>query len=160
MVFCRFGEDANVSAVPATLVSSSELRCLSPASPHLGVLRDVIGGSVRLALALNGDHAAYTAMASNVSFEYYLAAPGVIRTGSQFPLQIETTRNILSLQDVMAVTYNRCDHVIGTSWVGSTTDPTNANLATGGNWEAAYRDTRLIPLVELVVNTPYGVINS
>ena len=76
-VFCRFGEDANVSAVPATLVSSSELRCLSPASPHLGVLRDVIGGSVRLALALNGDHAAYTAMASNVSFEYYLAAPGV-----------------------------------------------------------------------------------
>ena len=68
-------------------------------------------------------------------------------------------RNILSLQDVMAVTYNRCDHVIGTSWTGSTTDPTNANLATGSNWAAAYSDTRLIPLVELVVNTPYGVIN-
>ena len=128
------------------------------ASNGIGVTDTQIGYFAGLRVVIDSQ-VPVTADAGTGKYSCYLAAPGVIRTGSQFPLQIETERNILSLQDVMAVTYNRCDHCIGTSWVGSTTDPTNANLATGSNWEAAYSDTRLIPLVELVVNTPYGVIN-
>ena len=50
-----------------------------------------------------------------VGYTCYLAAPGVIRTGSQFPLSIKQNEDILSLQDVMSVTYNRLDHVLGTS---------------------------------------------
>ena len=97
--------------------------------------------------AVTGDAMGYTC---------YLAGNGVIRTGSQFPLKIESDRNIASLQDNMAVTYNRADHVLGTSWKGANTDPTNADLANKDNWELAYSDRRIIPLVELVVNTPFG----
>ena len=80
-----------------------------------------------------------------------MASTGIIRTGSQFPILIETERNILSLQDTLAVTYNRCDHVIGTSWVAGAfaSDPSNADLETPGNWAAAYLDTRLIPIVAI-----------
>ena len=61
----------------------------------------------------------------------------------------------------MAIKYNTCHHVLGTSWKGSAaTGLANTDLATAGNWEAAFSDTRLIPLVAIDVNTPYGVINS
>ena len=85
----------------------------------------------------------------------YLAAPGVIRTGSQFDLSIEQDRDILSLQDVMSVTYNRIDHVLGTSYKGSM-HPENSDLADKSNWDLAYTSRENVPLVELTVNTPYG----
>ena len=87
----------------------------------------------------------------------YLAAPGVIRTGSQFPLSIEQDRDILSLQDVMSVTYNRIDHVLGTSY-GGAMHPENSDLATAGNWTLAYTSHENVPLIELIVNTPYGAV--
>ena len=82
----------------------------------------------------------------------YLAAPGVIRTGSQFSLSIEQDCDILSLQDVMSVTYNRIDHVPGTSYGGSM-HPENSDLATAGNWTLAYTSHENVPLIELIVNT-------
>ena len=85
----------------------------------------------------------------------YLAAPGVIRTGSQFPLTIEQDRDILSLQDVMSVTYNRIDHVLGTSY-GGDMHPENSDLANKDNWTLAFTSRENVPLVELIVNTPYG----
>jgi len=85
----------------------------------------------------------------------YLAAPGVIRTGSQFPLSIEQDRDILSLQDVMSVTYNRIDHVLGTSYKGDM-HPENSDLARKNNWALAYTSRENVPLIELIVNTPYG----
>ena len=85
----------------------------------------------------------------------YLAAPGVIRTGSQFPLMIKQNDDILSLQDVMSVTYNRLDHVLGTSYKGDM-HPENSDLADESNWELAYTSRENVPLVELIVNTPYG----
>jgi hypothetical protein len=90
-------------------------------------------------------------------YSCYLAASGLIRTGSQFPLLLETERNILSLQDTLAVTYNRCDHIVGTSWVAGAfkSDPSNADLADGANWYAAYQDTRLIPLVEVKAKSTF-----
>ena len=85
----------------------------------------------------------------------YLAAPGVIRTGSQFPLTIKADEDILSLQNVMSVTYNRLDHVLGTSYSGDM-HPDNAELADADNWSLAYTSRENVPLVELIVNTPYG----
>ena len=89
-------------------------------------------------------------------FVCYLMGAGVIRTGSQFPLLIETERNILALQNNMAVTYNNIMHVIGTTWSSSSDGPTNAALATASNWGAAFTEKRNIPIVELVVNSPFG----
>ena len=90
-----------------------------------------------------------------LGYTCYLAAPGVIRTGSQFPLSIEQDRDILSLQDVMSVTYNRIDHVLGTSYGGSM-HPENSDLANKDNWTLAYTSRENVPLIELIVNTPYG----
>ena len=85
----------------------------------------------------------------------YLAAPGVIRTGSQFPLNIEQDRDILSLQDVMSVTYNRIDHVLGTTYSGDM-HPENSDLSDKDNWALAYSSRENVPLIELIVNSPYG----
>ena len=85
----------------------------------------------------------------------YLAAPGVIRTGSQFPLTIKADEDILSLQNVMSVTYNRLDHVLGTSY-GGDMHPQNSDLADPSNWTLAYTSRENVPLIELIVNTPYG----
>ena len=92
-----------------------------------------------------------------VGYICYLAAPGVIRTGSQFPLSIKQNDDILSLQDVMSVTYNRLDHVLGTSYKGDM-HPENSDLADDSNWELAYTSRENVPLVELIVNTPYGQV--
>ena len=93
-------------------------------------------------------------------FTCYLASQGVMRTGSQFPLTIETARSIDTWTNQIAMKYNTIHHVVGTSWVGSTnTGLSNADLATAGNWDLAFSESRLIPLVELQVASPYGGIN-
>jgi hypothetical protein len=89
-------------------------------------------------------------------FVCYLFGNGVVQTGDQFPLRIETERNIASLQDAVAVHYSNCLHVLGTSWAAVSDNPTNGELATATNWGLAYQEPRLIPLVELVVNSPFG----
>ena len=92
----------------------------------------------------------------NQQFVCYLFGSGVVKTGSQFGMQIETERNILSRQNIMTVTYNNCMHVPGVSYIGATTDPTNSDLANAGNWSYVYNDLRTTPLVQLTVNSPYG----
>ena len=82
----------------------------------------------------------------------------MIRTGSQFDIKIETGRNIASLQDSMAVTYSQVHHILGTSWKASKDHPTNADLATGTNWELAFSDVRNIHAVRLVTNVNGGGI--
>ena len=90
-----------------------------------------------------------------VGYVSYLAAPGVVRTGSQFPLSIKANEDILSLQDVMSVTYNRIDHVLGTSYSG-TPHPKNTDLANASKWSLAYSSRENVPLIQMVTNTPYG----
>ena len=55
----------------------------------------------------------------------------------------------------MSVTYNRIDAVVGTSYTGDM-HPENTDLADSDNWELAYASRENVPLVEIIVNTPYG----
>lgn len=89
-------------------------------------------------------------------FVCYLAGPGVMREGNQMPMEIEPDRNAPSKQDGIIVDYHHVQHVPGTSWNTNFDNPTNAQLATGSNFSLAYEDSRLIPAVRLVVNSPYG----
>jgi hypothetical protein len=92
--------------------------------------------------------------ATHVSeFRCFLAKSGTILEGVQQDLRIEADRNILSKQDVLSVDYHGAYHVMGTKWGSASDNPTNAALATAGNWTATY-DIDLIPLVEVIVNTP------
>ena len=86
-------------------------------------------------------------------FRCYLIKSGTILEGEQSPLSIESDRNILSKQDVMSVDYHSAYHVMGTKWTSATDNPTNAQLANDNNWAITY-DADLIPIVELIVNSP------
>ncbi|BCV06769.1 MAG: hypothetical protein CM15mV142_620 [Caudoviricetes sp.] len=86
-------------------------------------------------------------------FRCYLIKSGTILEGEQSPLSIESDRNILSKQDVMSVDYHSAYHIMGTKWTSATDNPTNAQLANSSNWAATY-DVDLIPIVELIVNSP------
>ncbi len=86
-------------------------------------------------------------------FRCYMLKSGTILEGVQQDLRVEADRNILSKQDVISVDYHTAYHVMGTKWGNAADNPTNAQLATAGNWTATY-DIDLIPMVELIVNTP------
>ena len=86
-------------------------------------------------------------------FRCYLIKSGTILEGEQSPLSIESDRNILSKQDVMSVDYHSAYHVMGTKWTNAADNPTNALLANDNNWALTY-DADLIPIVELIVNSP------
>ena len=89
-------------------------------------------------------------------FVCYLAGAGVMREGDQIPMEIEPDRNALSKQDGIIIDYHHVQHVVGTSWNANFDNPTNAQLATGSNFVLAFEEPRLIPVVRLVVNSPYG----
>ena len=86
-------------------------------------------------------------------FRCYLIKSGTILEGEQSPFGIESDRNILSKQDVMSVDYHSAYHVMGTKWTNAADNPTNALLANDNNWALTY-DADLIPIVELIVNSP------
>ena len=86
-------------------------------------------------------------------FRCYLIKSGTILEGQQSPLSIESDRNILSKQDVMSVDYHTAYHIMGTKWASATDNPTNAQLMSSSNWAATY-DVDLVPIVELIVNSP------
>ena len=86
-------------------------------------------------------------------FRCYLIKSGTILEGEQSPLSIESDRNILSKQDVMSVDYHTAYHIMGTKWASATDNPTNAQLMSSSNWAATY-DVDLVPIVELIVNSP------
>ena len=88
-----------------------------------------------------------------IEFYCYLTKRGTILEGVQQDLRIEADRNVLSKQDVLSVDYHGAYHVMGTKWTSAGDNPTNANLATAGNWSATY-DIDLIPMVQLTVNSP------
>ena len=92
-------------------------------------------------------------------YHCYLFQNGVVKTGQQFPLLIETERNIASLQNAFAVTYSNIMHVMGTSWNANFDGPTNAQLRDGTNFQLAFDEPRNIPLVELIVNTDVPCLN-
>ena len=89
-------------------------------------------------------------------FRCYLIKSGTILEGEQSPLSIESDRNILSKQDVMSVDYHTAYHIMGTKWGSATDNPTNAQLMDSNNWSATY-DVDLVPIVELIVNSPLDV---
>ena len=94
-----------------------------------------------------------TSTGNRQEFRCYMMKSGTILEGVQQDLRIEADRNVLSKQDVLSVDYHSTYHVMGTKWGNAADNPTNAVLATSGNWSATY-DIDLIPMVQLTVNSP------
>ena len=88
-------------------------------------------------------------------YPVYLCADGCVAEGVQQELRIEAERNILSKQDVLSVDYHYGFHVFGTNYSGAD-NPTNANLATAGNWEMVYTTSKMVYTTQLIVNSPFA----
>ena len=84
----------------------------------------------------------------------YCFGGGVINEGVQQELRTEVDRNILSKQDVMSLDYHYGMHIMGTSWTAAGDNPENSELQDGNNWALAYQTPKLIPIVQLKVNSP------
>jgi len=90
-----------------------------------------------------------------LKYPVYMMAQGALAEGVQQELRIEADRNILSLQDVISVSYHYGYHAFGSNY-GGADNPDNATLATAGSWTNIYTDVRNFDIVRLMVNTPFG----
>ena len=88
-------------------------------------------------------------------YPVYMMANGAVAEGVQQELRTAADRNILSLQDVLAVDYHYGFHVNGTKWVGAGDNPDNTDLETGSNWELAFTEIKMTDVVKVLVNTPF-----
>ena len=90
-------------------------------------------------------------------FPVYAFGGGVINEGVQQELRTEVDRNILSKQDVMSLDYHYGMHIMGTSWKAAGDNPKNDGadgLVTAANWKLCYQTSKLVPIVQIHVNTP------
>ena len=94
-----------------------------------------------------------------VKYPVYLFKSGVVSEGIQQDLRLGADRNILSMQDILAVDYHYGYHVTGTKWNVAGDNPTNAattgNLADTASWALVYSAAKQVPLCRLLVNTPF-----
>jgi len=92
-------------------------------------------------------------------YPVYVFGAGVVAEGIQQDLRVETDRNKSSFQDLLIVDYHYGYHVNGTKWAANGDNPSNAssagNLAATGSWGLAYDNAKNVPLVRLLVNTPF-----
>jgi len=88
-------------------------------------------------------------------YPVYLFKSGVVSEGIQQDLRLAADRNILSMQDVLAVDYHYGYHITGTKWASGTDNPTNNTLTTIGNWNLVFATTKMVPICRLLVNTPF-----
>ena len=94
-----------------------------------------------------------------VKYPVYLFKSGVVAEGMQQDLRLAADRNILSMQDVIAVDYHYGYHINGTKWAAAGDNPTNAatsgNLAATASWNLVFATTKMVPVCRLLVNTPF-----
>jgi hypothetical protein len=92
-------------------------------------------------------------------YPVYLFKSGVVSEGIQQDLRLGADRNILSMQDILAVDYHYGYHITGTKWNVAGDNPTNAattgNLADTASWSLVYSTTKQVPIARLLVNTPF-----
>ncbi len=87
---------------------------------------------------------------STGTYTTYLFGSGVVGYAEREigPENLETDRDILAGEDVMAMRRRFVLHPIGTKWIGSAAGafPSRAELATGTNWQRVF-DVKNIPIV-------------
>ena len=123
---------------------------------------NAIAGSIASAYA--GDNSVPTFMGLRVivsddlaptstNYPVYFFTAGAIASGEQMALRTETDRDILAKSDAMAIDLHYCYHPIGAKW-GTTVNPTQAQLATIGNWTTVF-ETKNIGIVRATCTSNY-----
>jgi hypothetical protein len=89
---------------------------------------------------------------SGGNYACYFFTNGAIATGEQAALRTETDRDILAKSDAMALDWHNVYHPVGAKWAVTTTNPTQAQLATITNWSKVY-ETKNIGIVRATINS-------
>jgi hypothetical protein len=141
-------------------VTNTEAR-LSTAATGASTI-NAVGGSI--AAAYGGDNAVPFYMGLRVivsddlaptstNYPVYFFTQGAIASGEQMNMQTETDRDILAKSDAMSIDLHYCYHPVGAAFVG-TTNPTQAQLATIGNWTKVY-ETKNLGIVRATVTSNF-----
>lgn len=141
-------------------ITNTEAR-LSTAATGASTI-NAIAGSIASAYA--GDNSVPTFMGLRVivsddlaptstNYPVYFFTAGAIASGEQMGLRTETDRDILAKSDAMSIDLHYCYHPIGAKW-GTTVNPTQAQLATIGNWTKVY-ETKNIGIVRATCTSNY-----
>lgn len=88
------------------------------------------------------------------NYPVYFFTAGSIASGEQMSMQTETDRDILAKSDAMSIDLHYVYHPVGAKWTASTVNPTQAQLATIGNWEKVY-ETKNIGIVRGTVTSNF-----
>ena len=85
---------------------------------------------------------------SGASTEYstFFFTQGAVVTGEQAPIRTQTDRDILALEEAMAVDLHYIYHPVGLKYAVSTVNPTRSVLETVGSWSKVY-ETKNIGIV-------------
>ena len=127
----------------------------------VGVTQTEVATFAGLRVVIDDQLTALTGGTSTHAKKYpvYLFQSGVVSEGIQQDLRLAADRNILSMQDILAVDYHYGYHVTGTKWNVAGDNPTNAattgNLADTASWSLVYSTTKQVPIARLLCNTPF-----
>lgn len=91
---------------------------------------------------------------TSTNYPVYFFTAGAIASGEQMAMQTETDRDILAKSDAMSIDLHYCYHPVGAKWTVGTTNPTQAQLATIGNWTRVY-ETKNIGIVRATVTSNF-----
>lgn len=91
---------------------------------------------------------------TSTNYPVYFFTQGAVASGEQMAMQTETDRDILAKSDAMSIDLHYVYHPIGAKWTVGTTNPTQAQLATVGNWSKVY-ETKNIGIVRATVTSNY-----
>ncbi len=87
---------------------------------------------------------------SSTEYACFLFGQGAIFTGEQSPIRTQTDRDILALEEAMAVDLHYIYHVGGLKYAVSTVNPNRSTLETVASWSKVY-NTKNIPIVRATV---------
>jgi len=91
---------------------------------------------------------------TSTNYPIYFFTQGAIASGEQMAMRTETDRDILAKSDAMSIDLHYTYHPVGARWAVTTTNPTQAQLATVGNWAKVY-ETKNIGIVRATVTSNY-----
>lgn len=91
---------------------------------------------------------------TSTNYPVYFFTQGAIASGEQMGMQTETDRDILAKSDAMSIDLHYVYHPVGAKWTVGTTNPTQAQLATIGNWTKVY-ETKNLGIVRATVTSNF-----
>ena len=90
---------------------------------------------------------------TSTNYPVYFFTAGAIGSGDM-GLNTETDRDILAKSDAMSIDLHYVYHPIGAKWTTGTVNPTQAQLATIGNWSKVY-ETKNLGIVRATVTSNF-----